>query len=335
MTRWKSIIHLSTNAHFRSPEHNSIHFSTHYGNPYNLLEDFPTYPWLLLSDGYLRHASSSVDRRKLHQFFSELGARDFLFPINRWTCEQFDALVERRSIPMNRKLFLIIQDHWSTLNEVEQNELVHSSLFQHCKQFEWIPTVQICSSVKEQDDQIESTPVQTLHQATQTYMRTKVNERLLAGHVPYLDADLTRHASFAIALGLIEQIALPQLIAALLQWSQSFFCASLAHMQNVYDYLDQHMNREDLRQLIEHHPIVFVPEVVTERTAIVRGKFCHRSQVCWQDPSNLLMKYGSTMETKPRAILDSFYPEQKSLFLDALAIPLYPTIDEYIALSGI
>ena len=300
-----------------------------------MLEDFPTYPWLLLSDGYLRHASSSVDRRKLRQFFAELGVRDFLFPIDRWTCEQFDALVERRSFSMNRKLFLIIQEHWSTLNEVEQNELMHSSLFQHCKQFEWIPTVQICYSVNEQQDQIDSTPIQALHPAAQTYMRSKVNERLLAGHVPYLDADLTVHASFAIALGLIEQIAVPQLIATLLQWSQSIFCTSLAHMQNVYDYLGQHMNREDLRQLIEHHPIVFVPEILTERTAIVRGKFCHRSQVCWQDPSNLLRKYSPTMETKPRAILDLFYAEQKSLFLDILTIPLHPTIDEYIALLGI
>ena len=230
---------------------------------------------------------------------------------------------------MNRKLFLILHDYWSTLNEVEQNELTQTSFFQHCQQFEWIPTGQICASGDEQPTLIPS-----LHQATQTYLRTKVNERLLADHVPYLDAELNVQSSFTTALGLIDQIALPQLIATLLQWCQSSFCTSLAHMQNVYEHLGQTMNQEDLRQLIEQHPIVFVPETLAERTTIVRGNFLHRSQTCWQDPSNLLLNYASSMQTKPRSILEPFYAEHKSLFLDTWAIPLTPTIDEYIALLG-
>ena len=88
--------------------HCSIHFTPKYGNPYDLLKDFNGYNWILLSDEYIREISSVNDRKKLHEFFSQLGVSNFIFPITHWSYEKFNSLINIHSITINKKLFLSI-----------------------------------------------------------------------------------------------------------------------------------------------------------------------------------------------------------------------------------
>jgi hypothetical protein len=332
MSRFKSIVRLATNDDFKQSIHHSLHFTSKYGNPYDLFKDFNTYNWILLSDEYLRDISSSNDRKKLHQFFSELGVSDFLFPINNWTCEQFNSLINIQSISMNKKLFLAIQENWLTISEDKEKEI----FLNHLKESVWIPTTHISYSYETQTDQIELTKTRKLDKANNIYIKTKQLERLFGQHVQYLDAEFDCNSSFAKDIGLVEHITLTNLISILLQWCEhSIFYTSIYHMQNIYEYIYRNMNIDELKELINNKRIFFVPiSSSSDMTTIVRGRFVHISEVCWHDSSNLFATYSSSFTTNNRFILEPYYTEQKSIFLDTFAIPSNPTIEEYIKLLG-
>ena len=203
MVRLKSIVQLSTDdGSIASPERTPIQFGVSYGNRYDLVNEFPGYSWAVLSDEYLREVSSSSDRKKLRQFFSELGVTDFLLPVNPWTCEQFDSLVATRSTATNKKLFLALQDYWLKLNDDdERKDIMHSTFFEHARQLPWIPSLSMSFSFDPDADRIVSTVHRQLSPANQLYLRTKQTERLFGEHVPYLDIDIDFNSSLATDLG--------------------------------------------------------------------------------------------------------------------------------------
>ena len=265
----------------------------------------------------------------MHQFFSELGVTDFLFPIDKWTYEQFNSLIYSQSISMNKKLFLALQETWSTAKE---NEL----FLKHLKASLWVPTIRISYSYNEQTDQIEINKICKLDKSNNVYIKTKQIQQLFAHHVPYIDVEINSNSSFANDLGLIEHIILTDVISMLSHWCKNaIFYTSISHIQNIYDYIYQNMSINELRELINNKPILFVPiSSSTDSKNIVRGRFVSISEVCWSDSTNLFAKYSSLFKTNNRFILEPYYTEQKSIFLDAFAIPLNPIIEEYTDLLG-
>jgi hypothetical protein len=171
-----------------------------------------------------------------------------------------------------------------------------------------------------------------LNKPNNIYIKTKQIERLFGQHVPYTDAEVDPSSSFANDLGLIKHITLTDVISMLLHWCEnSIFNTSISHLQNIYEYIYQNMSINDLRELINNKPVFFVPiSSSSESRSIVRGRFVGISEVCWSDPTNLFAKY----ESNNRFILEPYYPEQKSIFLDIFAVALNPTVDEYISLLG-
>jgi len=261
----------------------------------------------------------------LHEFFSELGVTDFLFPINNWTYEQFNSLINIQSMSMNKKLFLALQETWLTTNE---NQFLKDSI--------WIPTIQMSYSYNEQTDQIEINQIRKLDKPNNIYIKTKQIQQLFGQHIPYVDVEIDSNSSFANDIGLIEHITLPDVISMLIHWCEnSIFYTSISHIQNIYEYIYQNMSSNELQELINTKPVFFVPmSSLSDRETIVRGRFVSISEVCWSDSTNLFAKYSSSFTTNIRFILKPYYTEQKSIFLDTFGIPLNPTIEEYIDLLG-
>ncbi|CAF1202196.1 unnamed protein product [Adineta steineri] len=327
MSRLKSIIQLLTNKNVQQPTQTSIHFTPKYGNPYDLSKDFSTYNWILLSDEYIMNISSSSERKKLHQFFSELGVSDFIFPINNWTYEQFDSLINIQSISINKRLFTILQENWLITKETEL-------FLKHLKDSIWIPTIHSSYSYNEKLDQVEINKICKLNQSNNIYIKTKQIQKLFEQHVTYVDVEIDSNSSFANDLGLIEHITLDDVISMLIHWCEkSIFYTSISHMQNIYNYIYQNMSRNELQDLINTKPIFFVPiDSSVDGKNIIRGRFVSLSEVCWSDSTNLFIKYSSSFKTNSRFIIEPYYTEQKAIFLDTFAISLNPTVEEYINL---
>ena len=223
---------------------------------------------------------------------------------------------------MNKKLFLALEETWSNENE---------EVLRYLQESIWIPTRQITYSWSNETDQIESNIIHELDQPNKVYLKTKQIQRIFGHHVPYIDVEINPNSSFAHDLGLIEHITLTDILSMLLHWSEnSIFYTSSTHIESVYEYISQNMSINELRELIDHKSIFFVPSS-SERTDVIQGQFVPLTKICWSDPTTLFAKY-SPMN---RFILESFYTEQKSIFVDIFGIPLNPTVEEYIQLLGI
>ncbi len=307
-----------TNENFKQPIHHSIHFTPNYGNPYDLSRDFYGYNWILLSDEYSRNIK---DRKKLHQFFSELGVSNFLLPITKSTYEQFNSLIRIQSKSMNRKLFQALEETWSNENE---------EFLRYLKESNWISMIQITYSLNHETNQIESNEIHGFDKPNKIYLKTKQIQEIFGSYVPYLDIEINPNSSFVHDIGLIEQITLTDILSMLFHWlTYPIFCTSISHMQNIYEYIYQNMSLNELRELIKHKSIFFVPlSSILNRTDIIAGQFVGINEICWLDSTNLFVKYSF----KNRWILESFYTEQKSIFLDIFAISFNPTLEEYIQL---
>jgi len=82
-------------------------------------------------------------------------------------------------------------------------------------------------------------------------------------------------------------------------------------MQNIYEYIYQNMNINELRELIQNKSIFFVPISSTlNMTDIIPGKFVGISEIYWIDSTNLFQKYSFNQ----RFILEPYYSQQKKIF---------------------
>ena len=332
MPRLKSIVQLSTNHSFKQPIHHSIYFTRNFGNSYDLSKDFNAYDWILLSDVYIYESSLLNHRTKLREFFCELGISDFLFPITDSTYEQFNSLIQIQSVSMNRKLFLVLQELYSNFCDNEK-------FIKHLRQSIWIPTIQIFYSYNEQKDQIELNRISKLDKPNNIYIKNKQIQQIFGQHVQYVDVDIDFNSSFRAAIGLIEHVTLNDICSMLLHWCKnSIFYTSMSHMQNIYEYISQNMNMNELRNLINSQSIFFIPvssSLPSNRTNIVRGRFVNIVEVYWHDSTNLFVKYSSSLKMMNFIFLEQYYIEQKSIFIDSFSIRLNPTVEDYINLLSI
>ncbi|CAF4011263.1 unnamed protein product, partial [Rotaria sp. Silwood1] len=117
-------------------------------------------------------------------------------------------------------------------------------------------------------------------------------------HIQYIDIDIDINSSFANDIGLIKHITLVDVISMLLNWcNNSIFYTSISHMQNIYQYIYENMNINELRDLINTKSIFFVPYSSSlNHTDIVRGRFVNISEVYWYDSTNLFIKYSSLLK---------------------------------------
>ncbi|CAF0729244.1 unnamed protein product, partial [Didymodactylos carnosus] len=308
-----------------------------------------------------------------------------VYTIQDWTCKQFSSLISTKSIIINKRLFEALEENWmsfydaykvaylyknNSTNDIdEENGLklreYDSTFYSHLKTDSWLPTIQTEFKTMDNSDTYETSSIETivkheLHSPNKVYVKTQLIEKLYHQHVPYVYADVNESSLFTTDLGLIHSVKPSDVVAMLLRWSDptinetdckhglkhALFHTSLSHIRYVYEYLYRNMEEDELKQLIDEKPIIFVPVQSAKSSiktlnnnAIVRGLFVHKSEVCWHDPSYMFSKYRpsfSLFENNDnefcRFILKPFYSDLQHLFLNIFQISTSPTIEEYIAL---
>ena len=171
-----------------------------------------------------------------------------------------------------------------------------------------------------------------LEVGSKLFVKSPEAVRLLAGHVSYLLPDPMPTSTLATFLGIQRSISIDFTAEMLKSWCSRgentsaapvAFRTSLQHMRSVYHFLDQHMTKHQLEELLHNHPVIFYPRIshgVATATA-VDGVFLYRSEVMWVDETGLFDKYReSLLNADPdsaklyRYPLCTVYPDMKEFF---------------------
>lgn len=173
--------------------------------------------------------------------------------------------------------------------------------------------------------------------------------RLLAGHVPYLLPDPLPTSTLATFLGIQRTIGVDFVATLLKSWCDRrgdstapvTFKTSLQHIKAVYDYLDQHMSKHQLEELLHNNPVIFYPcsSHGVFPASVVEGKFLYWSEVMWADETGLFEKYReSLLNADPvsaklyRYPLHAVYPDMEEFFTRTVRIVRSPGIAELLQL---
>lgn len=173
--------------------------------------------------------------------------------------------------------------------------------------------------------------------------------RLLAGHVPYLLPDPLPRSTLATFLGIQRTISVDFTATLLKSWCQRgrslttpvTFKTSLQHIKAVYNYLDQHMSKHQLEELLHNNPVIFYTCLShgVQSASVVEGKFLYWSEVMWADETGLFEKYrDSLLNADPvsaklyRYPLRAVYPDMEEFFTQTVRIMRNPGIAELVQL---
>ena len=161
---------------------------------------------------------------------------------------------------------------------------------------------------------------------------------------------MSENSAFAKHLGICSHVDAKLLPEHLLRWCArrilpyktlpTSFTTSISHMTHVYIYLDQHLSRSALQDLLKNHAIIFHTSANVENKDIpVNGQFLTDRETWWSDPSGLFQKYRENLgkSAKPnsssfRCALDQLYPNLEEFFVRSCKIQSCPTIDDYVKL---
>ena len=189
-----------------------------------------------------------------------------------------------------------------------------------------------------------------LEVGSKLFVRSPEAKRLLAGHVSYLVPNPLPTSSLATFLGIQRSISVDFTAELLKSWCDRHgqlstavtFRTSLQHMTAVYMFLDQHMTKHQLKELLDNHPFIFFACGTTRSdAAVVEGKFLFWSEVVWSDETGLFEKYReSLLNADPASVklyrypLRDVYPDMymEEFFTRTMNVMKSPGITELIQL---
>ena len=225
----------------------------------------------------------------------------------------------------------------------EVMENVETSFAMLLKSAHWVPAVE-CTVGENAVLTFETKPLK----ADSLFFQNENTRKLLASHVPYLDAKVSSTSSFAQFLGIKLNVTVSLLKDLLVSWCQregemvdepTSFTTSVNHIKAVYHYLYDHLPPKQFQDLFNEHPAIFVTdEDVTDHNIPVTGRFLARHEVRWSDPSGLFVKYKLNLDNldheqaiqKPE--LASLYGDMSEIFLKAMAVEPKPSLESYTQL---
>ncbi|XP_078257611.1 LOW QUALITY PROTEIN: uncharacterized protein LOC144594664 [Rhinoraja longicauda] len=181
----------------------------------------------------------------------------------------------------------------------------------------------------------------------EAYLRSPHLVELLAGNVNYVSCDLLEKSTFAAFAGIKTSLTVEMLMNHFKSWcvkspseagdvQGAEFRSQADHIYKVYAYFDRNCSRNQLKELFEHYPAVFVPSSDSNCS----GKFYHQKDVCWNDPTKIFLRYklqiDEAKETfqEPR-LLAPFYGQRddmKDLFQKSLNVERIPSMKHYVNL---
>lgn len=180
------------------------------------------------------------------------------------------------------------------------------------------------------------------------YRRLDWIRALLGEKVNYLELDL-KNEDLLQTLGVRNKLDFQDFLKEFKTWRlEDEFYTTWGHVTNIYHYLENEIPRsrdENLRSDLLKHPFVFLPKPGTkllrnfqfDDTKRVLGKFYKVDEVCWEDPSELLMveveAVGVSGLLKRRLLSRIYQWDGKSLrefFINVMGVDRFPSIKEYL-----
>ncbi|XP_072882566.1 uncharacterized protein [Hemitrygon akajei] len=169
---------------------------------------------------------------------------------------------------------------------------------------------------------------------------------LLANSVSYVCCDLLEQSTFATFIGIKTSITVEMMLNHFKLWcvksppSESGelvgaeFRTTADHIYRVYAYLGRNCSHNQLKEMFERYPAVFVPN------SSESGKFYHLKEVCWHDPTKMFLRYkgkireagGSFQEPRLLAPFYGLREDLKDLFRKSLNVEKVPSMRHYVDL---
>lgn len=279
---------------------------------------------------------------------------DSVYVIDDFCCDELDEFMSKTVEPQQAKVLAENLDkQWKDryskyadkipLKDSDGKDLyghsILSSFLLNLKTRAWLPVLQS----------------NTCSVPSKLYLNSKEVYDVLDDHVQYVGANL-QGSSFARILGVTLAIKLDILLDNLIEWSKTCqskaadqergFVTSLAHMKRVYQFIhEKHEtstkdDKSKITSAFQKNPLIFFPHdsyLPREKQDQKReGKFYHRKEVCWKDPSDVayeLVKSGKY--TAKRQILSTCYNKHYEFFRSCLEVDLTPHSDEYIEMASV
>jgi len=296
ITELKNISFVKTLTGIKPLSITSIHFSSSFGNKWDLLEDFQCMEWNILHDDYLQYGDAQTWRR----FFSLLGVLDFV-SVKRcggidWESEEFRSLINAIKCQeitsdiaiqrMKNKMNLvaeILSSCWKDYAPYgKKDDSTESTFLSDLKNTNWLP-----SKLKQQHEFSEN----VLFKPNQLILPSKKTDELFrnSDHVPYT---LSSHLSkeFARAIGMQVTLSIDLIFDILMSWSKKSLTRDLKCLGRIYQHLwvkqqESTQAEEKIRRIFNEKKVVYLPKDG-------KGKYFKASEVFWAEPSRVMDTYG-------------------------------------------
>ncbi|XP_077982386.1 uncharacterized protein LOC144437336 [Glandiceps talaboti] len=298
---------------------------------------------------------------RVYQFWPK--SEDSMYHIEDFVSEEFHALVTSQNLRDDQKvrqsqiLLHLLEEEWETRLSKYTNANVcgkdnniltstQSSFAIYITTLPWLPAVH----------NPNETPVYLAGRDIHLYSDKLVS--LLSNHVYYLMLPVSNQALIQhLKMKTLGDINVSVILGHLKDWCTedgdgdgevskkgALFQTTLTHMYTIYTYLQQEGSPSQIQHFFENYPAIFVPENPDPRRlpphldTPVNGKFYHKSDVYWSDPSDLFVKYAesaqsSRIQVPQQPQLQPYYQRISGFFLESgLKIEAKPKMTDYIAL---
>uniref|UniRef100_A0A8C4R3G4 Protein NO VEIN C-terminal domain-containing protein n=2 Tax=Eptatretus burgeri TaxID=7764 RepID=A0A8C4R3G4_EPTBU len=193
--------------------------------------------------------------------------------------------------------------------------------------------------------------------AQDLYMDLQELSELLDCHVPYVAIALPA-SDLHHALGIRTTISLDEVLKLFQSWclgkgeeggkvagqKGAAFKTKYGHIHKVYDYLCKNCSQQQLKDLFNYNPAIFLPDSSIRKYdrdehELLSGHFYNLKDVCWSDPTNMFHHYnmliveGSSLQKLNT--ISSFYsvwPEISFSLKQILDVPAMPSMKNYVDL---
>ncbi|XP_066560829.1 uncharacterized protein LOC136750017 isoform X2 [Amia ocellicauda] len=284
---------------------------------------------------------------------------DGLYIVEDYECEEFHTLITVDHLPENtklgqrRELLSMLDRNWVTGDKYSQYQKAQvldsqgrklrdtqSSFAFYLTSLPWLP------AFKTAQGNMEKRTVEYLCPC-KVYLYSNDIYRLLGIHVSYVDM---KPSDFSSSVGMKYSISVAEVITHLKSWCTkqsdsspdeiegADFTTTVEHVYNVYAYLYENCNRQQLKILFEETPAVFID--YERKDEWCSGRFYFMKEVCWSDPTGMFLRYREPIRhpdsgvQAPR-VLAPFYnqwKDMKELFLKCLNVEPNPSMKQYVDL---
>ncbi|XP_069785977.1 uncharacterized protein [Narcine bancroftii] len=286
---------------------------------------------------------------------------DNLYVVEDYVCEELHRLLTTGDLSelskLNQRKYLLkhLDKNWDSGSRLSQyctakvynsqdkvlRNDVDSSFAIYLKTLPWLPT---------DSPALDGSGFHTAFlRPIEVYLRSENLLELLDNNVSYVCSDLLEKSTFAAFTGIKTSITVETMINHFKLWcvksppsnsgdlEGAEFCTGMDHICKVYAYLDRNCSQNQLKDLFERYPAVFVP---SRSESICIGQFYHQKDVCWKDPTRMFERYKYEIQKANGSfeephLLAPFYgnkEDMKGLFLKRMNIEKIPSMKYYVNL---